>query len=90
MNRHPWVTKGPDYISLDREEKAEIIWNKVREDDTIGRATPFAEFFTIEMSTPFDEWGDEFDCRNKTVHAQGNVAKARWEDLGGHSYTGMF
>ena len=29
-------------------------------------------------------------CRHKVTHAQGDVAKIQWEDLGGHSYTGMF
>jgi len=29
-------------------------------------------------------------CRNKTIHAQGDVAKIEWKDFGGHPYTGMF
>ena len=90
LNRHPWVTKGPYYLDLDREEKADIIWDKIISDDTIGQATPTEQFFTTNLKTVLDEWGDEFDCRDKTVHAQGNVAKARWVNLGGHNYTGMF
>ena len=38
----------------------------------------------------FDEWGDENDCRKKTAHANGSVAKAVWENVPGHTYTGMF
>lgn len=38
----------------------------------------------------FDERGDEFDCRHKTVHSQGNVGKVFWVDEGGHDYTGIF
>ena len=30
------------------------------------------------------------ECRKKVLHSQGNVGKARWEDLGGHPYTGIF
>lgn len=44
----------------------------------------------MDMNTVFDESGDEFDCRLKTVHPQGNVGKAEWKDLGGHDYTGIF
>ena len=44
----------------------------------------------LDVHTAFDEWGDEFDCRLKTVHSQGNVAKAEWINYGGHPYTGMF
>ena len=42
------------------------------------------------MSTSFDEHGDEMECRNKTLHSQGNVAKVFWVDVGGHRYTGIF
>jgi len=38
----------------------------------------------------YDEFGDEFDCRLKSIHSQGNVGKAEWRNLGGHSYTGIF
>jgi len=38
----------------------------------------------------FDEWGDEMECRKKVLHSQGNVGRARWDDLGGHPYTGIF
>ena len=42
------------------------------------------------MSTVFDEHGDEMECRNKTLHSQGNVGKVFWVDVGGHNYTGIF
>ena len=48
------------------------------------------------MRGPFDTAGDEMYCRKegscnkKTVHSIGSVAKVRYVDLGGHSYTGMF
>lgn len=51
---------------------------------------PFDEFFKIDVDAVYDEFGDEFDCRLKTVHSQGNVGKAEWRDLGGHEYTGIF
>ena len=46
--------------------------------------------FNIDLTTPFDTEGDEFDCRNKAGHSFGNVAKVEWVDLGNHAYTGMF
>ena len=44
----------------------------------------------VDLTTPFDTLGDEFDCRNKTGHSFGNVAKVEWIDLGGHDFTGLF
>lgn len=46
--------------------------------------------FSMEVDSVFDEWGDELECRKKGIHSQGNIGKARWEDLGGHKYTGIF
>jgi len=34
LSLHPWVAKGAAYESLDREEKAQILWNKITEDNT--------------------------------------------------------
>ena len=34
LSLHPWVAKGAAYESLDREEKAYILWNKITEDNT--------------------------------------------------------
>ena len=36
LNYWPWATKGPYYMALDRERKAEVIWDKIREDYTMG------------------------------------------------------
>lgn len=33
INNHPWVAKGPDYVSMGRNEKAGIIWDKIIEND---------------------------------------------------------
>jgi hypothetical protein len=49
----------------------------------------------VSQDPVFDTAGDELECywngcRNKTIHAQGNIAKISWNDLGGHPYTGMF
>jgi len=44
----------------------------------------------MDLAPVFDEFGDEFDCRPKTVHPQGNVGKAEWRSIGGHNYTGIF
>ena len=86
---HPWLTKGPAYLSLSRQEKHEIIHQKILEDDQIGPLNG-AGFTTIALNTVFDDEGDEINCRDKTTHAQGSVGKVEWVDFGGHSYTGMF
>jgi len=47
-------------------------------------------FFSIDLNTIFDYKGDEYDCRFKTSHSQGNVGKVAWVPLGNHGYTGLF
>jgi len=76
-------------LSLDRDEKEYILWNKITEDESTNQNINL-EFFDIDLAGVFDEFGDEFDCRLKTVHQQGNVGKAEWIDFGGHEYTGIF
>ena len=47
--------------------------------------------FTRDMSLTFDSTGDELPYnRVKVNHRQGVVGLIEWEDLGGHSYTGMY
>ena len=86
---HPWLTKGPAYLSLSRQQKQEILHQKILEDDTIGPLNKLG-FTTIPLNTVFDDEGDEINCRDKTTHAQGSVGKVEWVDFGGHPYTGMF
>ena len=89
LNYWPWAAKGPTYLALDRERKFEILWEKILEDPTIGKNN-MREIANIDLLTTFDTQGDEFDCRHKTVHSQGNIAKVVWKDPGDHNYTGMF
>merc|ERR1711997_915247 len=91
LSLHPWVAKGKEYLSLHRLEKELILWNKIIADRTTN-PNPAGEldFFDIDLVGVFDEFGDEFDCRHKTVHPQGNVARAEWRNLGGDDYTGVF
>lgn len=85
------MAKGKQYLSLDREEKELILWNKIIADRTTNwNVAGELDFFDIDLVGVFDEFGDEFDCRHKTVHPQGNVARAEWRNLGGHDYTGVF
>lgn len=89
INYWPWATKGPYYIALDRQRKAEVIWDKIREDPTMGGQSIRA-LLNIDLTSPFDTLGDEFDCRHKSGHSFGNVAKVEWRDFGDHNFTGMF
>lgn len=86
---HPWDAKGPGYLELSRQKKSRILWEKITEDATQG---PFnrMEFFRIDLNSVFDEWGDEYDCRFKTTHGQGNVGKVEWISNDNHRYTGIF
>ena len=49
----------------------------------------------VKQNPVFDTPGDELECgftgcRNKTIHAVGDVAKIKWTSLGAHPYTGVF
>ena len=46
---HPWTVKSASYLSLTREEKADIIWNKIIEDDTLAPPVDREEFFNIDL-----------------------------------------
>lgn len=91
MELHPWDTKSASYLSLDRSHKSSILWDKITQDDTIAPpANTAEELMKIDVASVFDEWGDELDCRLKTIHSQGNVAKAELVSYGDHPYTGLF
>jgi len=83
------VAKGAEYLSLMREEKVNILWNKITESADKGENFHH-EVTEIDVSTVFDEFGDEMECRHKTLHSQGNVGKVYWVDKGEHNYTGIF
>ena len=89
LEQHPWVAKGETYLSYSRQKKKRILREKIREDPTIGKFNN-PEFNVIDLNSAFDTWGDEFDCRYKTTHGQGNVGEVAWIDKGGHPYTGLF
>jgi len=36
LNDHPWLAKGPEYIALSREDKSDILWEKIMESDKMG------------------------------------------------------
>ena len=85
---------GPEYLRLSAQDKSDKIWARVAESDVSG-TWHFAQTLIIDQAPVFDTSGDELECgwtgcRVKTIHAQGNVAKIQWVDLGGHNYTGMF
>lgn len=85
---------GSAYTSLSRKEKSDKIWAKVTENTTSGW-WHLQGALIVDEDPVFDTPGDELvcgwtGCRNKSIHAQGSVAKAIWHDLGGHPYTGIF
>jgi hypothetical protein len=69
INYHPWVAKGPDYVSMSRQEKAGIIWNKIMKNEQIAPAAGPIDFFEIDANSLYDQWGDEFDCQNNVFNS---------------------
>ena len=53
--------KGPAYISLSRQQKSEIIWEKLIADTRPG-LWHIDEVATSSNEPSFDHKGDEFDC----------------------------
>ena len=85
---------GDAYIALSRHEKADKIWAKVTENTSSGK-WHLAGVLFVGQNEVFDTPGDELacywnGCRNKTIHAIGDVAKVEWADKGSHPYTGIF
>ena len=85
---------GTSYISQSRMQKSDQIWAKVTENTKMG-SWHLAGALVVDQAPVFDTPGDELPCywngcRNKTIHAQGSVAKIEWKNFGGHPYTGMF
>ena len=85
---------GLDYESQTRQQKLDSLWERITRDEQAG-STQLWKSVYIDMSHPWEWHGDEmkcgfFSCRKKVFHARGGVAKASWQDLGGHSYTGVF
>lgn len=62
INYHPWTAKGPDYISMSRDEKQGIIWDKITEDDMTAPASSRDDFLAADENSFYDEWGDELEC----------------------------
>ena len=85
---------GTDYIALTRQQKSDKIWGKITENSDSG-SWHLAGALVVDQAPVFDTPGDELacywnGCRNKTIHAQGNVGKIEWKSVGSHPYTGMF
>ena len=85
---------GDAYIAKSASDKSDQIWAKVTANTKSGD-WHLAGALIVGQNEVFDTPGDELECgwtgcRNKTIHAVGNVGKFKWVDQGGHSYTGMF
>ena len=84
-------------MKLSRQEKQDMIWSKVIEDDSIGPIDlSGATLLSLNYKEIFDIRGDELvcegsdECRIKGAHPIGAVAKGEWISEGYHPYTGMF
>ena len=93
-DKHGETYNGESYLSQTRQQKADMIWGAVGESTKPGK-WHLQGMLIVDENTVFDTPGDELPCywngcRNKTIHAIGSVAKAVWQDLGGHPYTGVF
>ena len=44
LSLHPWEAKGKQYLSLDREEKDQILWSKIIADRTVNPHVSHAFF----------------------------------------------
>jgi hypothetical protein len=85
---------GTSYISQTRQQKSDMIWSEVTE-NTKSSGWHLAGMLIVDENPVFDTPGDELECkwngcRNKTIHAQGSVAKVQWKSVGDHPYTGIF
>eukprot|EP00092_Neocalanus_flemingeri_P039229 GFUD01042706.1.p1 GENE.GFUD01042706.1~~GFUD01042706.1.p1 ORF type:complete len:321 (+),score=78.75 GFUD01042706.1:47-1009(+) len=83
-----------EYLKLSAEEKSEKIFRNCLENTS--PANWFSTFkmlglFWESMCPTLTTRGDEMPgSRNKYIHTVGAVAQVQWQDLGSHSYTGLF
>jgi len=98
-----WVdVSTEEYLALPAVEKSAIIWNNVMEDTTSAdwfSALEMPGIFTEDMCPVLRTIGDQLrwesgiisdGWRNKYIHTVGAVGQVRWDNLGGHPYTGLF
>ena len=82
------------------KEQSDIIWNQILA--TKGSNMDFsissqAAILTMDMKMPFEQtdymqktgWFTK-STRPKPIHTKGTVQQVRWENIGGHNYTGLF
>jgi len=98
-----WLeVSSEEYLKLTAAEKNEIIFENCMEDTTAADWIPALEMvgiFLESMCPTVRAQGDELPLqegilfhgyRRKYGHTVGTVAQVQWQDLGGHTYTGLF
>jgi hypothetical protein len=98
-----WVEVSSDeYLQLSAAEKNELIFSNCLEDTTAADWIPALEMvgmFLESMCPTIRAQGDELPyedtlthhgTRRKYIHTVGTVAQVEWQNLGGHSFTGLF
>merc|ERR1711970_383676 len=95
-------TSTEEYLALPATEKSMIVWSNVLEDTTPGDWYSPLEMpgvFTEDMCPTLRSVGDQLPWetgvisdgwRYKYIHTVGAVGQVKWENLGDHSYTGVF
>lgn len=78
---------------MSAQDKIDDLWSMCQADQSVVDQ-PWAQMprlFSQDMKQSFEFDSDELPSgRSKINHAQGVVARVKWEDLGGHSYSGLF
>lgn len=93
-----WRFENTAYSSLTAEEKMDLAWWKLSENQN-SQDMPWAYYQKIikqcvkqpymVKSDHMALYSDQVTSRKKTSHAHGAHAKIVWKNLGGHSYSGM-
>lgn len=85
-----------DYESKTATEKQEELWSIIEaEKGTSGRYPGIFQFFKFlcceDVSPSVEHEEDSLPYNHgKRIHSVGGVAKAKWESVGDHTYTGLF
>jgi len=79
----------PDYVSLTWQEKRDMLWSKIKEDQSISRY--YSEVaFTESVKTSFDdEWDVMPNGRHKAIHSVGAVCPFKIDVAHDSPYTGL-
>ena len=85
---------GDEYQSASAQSKLNDLWTMCQADQTVADDPPYEyldDFFQQRMAVTTCRRADEMKpSHKKLLHAQGVVGLVTWENVGNHTFTGLY